>query len=65
MRALAEKGDQQAVLFHTSIAGVEKRLGLIEGRGLGMQQSWGIIVAAIGALLGLAGFFFALTRQGM
>jgi hypothetical protein len=48
--------------LESKIGDLKDRLTLIEGRGSGYASSWGIAVAVIGVLLGLAGF--AIARGG-
>jgi len=61
--------DQQGVLIQTGtgalndkIDDLKSRLTLLEGRGAGMSQSWGVVVAVIGVLMGVAGIALAASR---
>lgn len=61
-RAITEKLDQQAVLFHTTTASLEKRLNMIEGGQVGQSQSWGVIAGIVGVVIGIAGVTIALLK---
>jgi septation ring formation regulator EzrA len=66
----AKQIDQQRVLLDKTTEGINDKIGdlrdrivLIEGRGSGMDKSWGIVLGAVGMIGMIIGIVFAIMKN--